>query len=272
MSQHTIQLVGVLNVTPDSFSDGGRYRTVTAAVRHGLDMVREGATVIDIGGESSRPGAPPIPQAKELRRVIPVIKALHKKTAAPISIDTYKPAVAAAALDAGATWVNDITGLRDPHMRAVVARAKCRVILMHMQGTPGTMQRQPRYHNVVREIDQFFKRQIAAATSSDIKRSQIILDPGIGFGKTVTHNLTILNQLEAFEHFHLPILIGASRKSMIEKMIGPTAPRDRLPGTLALHWLAVQHGATWLRVHDVAEHHQFFKIISTQRALSSSTR
>lgn len=259
MSKHTIQLVGILNVTPDSFSDGGSYRTVASAVRRGLTMIQEGAAVIDIGGESSRPGAKPVALAEELRRVIPVIQALRKKTKAPISIDTYKPAVAALALTAGATWVNDITGLRDPAMRAVVAQTKCRVIIMHMQGTPGTMQRRPQYQNVIKDIDQFFSQQIAMALKAGIQRSQLILDPGIGFGKTVDHNLTILNHLEDFKHHHVPILVGASRKSMITKLTG--AADDRLAGTLMLHWHAVIHGATWLRVHDVREHQQFLKIM-----------
>lgn len=266
MSQRTIQLVGILNVTPDSFSDGGRYRTVSAAVRHGLTMIQAGASVIDIGGESSRPGAEPVSLAEELRRVIPVITALRKKTTIPISIDTYKPTVAALALAAGATWVNDITGLRNPEMQSIVAQAHCPVIIMHMQGAPRTMQHRPYYRHVIQDIDHFFSQQITAAVRAGIHRSQIILDPGLGFGKTITHNLTILTQLEKFKHFRLPILIGASRKSMIEK-ITDAATEQRLPGTLALHWTAVQHGATLLRVHDVSEHAQF---LTMMRAVDSA--
>lgn len=238
---------------------------MAAAVRRGLTMIQEGAAVIDIGGESSRPGAKPIPLAEELRRVIPVIQALRKKTKAPISIDTYKPEVATQAVAAGATWVNDITGLRDPAMRAVVAKAKCRVIIMHMQGTPGTMQRRPQYQNVIKDIDQFFSQRIAAALKAGVQHSQLILDPGIGFGKTVDHNLTILNHLEDFKHHHVPMLVGASRKSMIAKLTG-AATDDRLAGTLMLHWHAVVHGATLLRVHDVQAHHQFLKIMAALKA------
>lgn len=253
--------MGVLNVTPDSFSDGERYGTPRAAVRRALEMIEEGADVIDIGGESTRPGAKPVSLAEELHRVIPVITALRKKRNIPISIDTYKPAVAVAALTAGATWVNDITGLRNPLMRQIVARAKCHVIVMHMQGMPGTMQRRPRYHDVISDISAFFRRQISAATRAGIKRSQMILDPGIGFGKTVEHNLEILRRLHEFQQFHLPILIGASRKSFIGKLTGGDVT-ERLPGTLVAHLIAIQHGATLLRVHDVAAHTQALTLLS----------
>lgn len=252
-------MVGIVNVTPDSFSDGGRFTTVRAAVRQAVQLITDGADVIDIGGESTRPRAKPVPLAEELRRVIPVIQALRKKTHTPISIDTYKPLVAATALAAGATWVNDSTGVRDPAMRAIVARARCPVILMHMQGMPGTMQRRPRYHDVINDINDFFRTQIAAAVKAGIHRSHIILDPGIGFGKTVQHNLEILSRLGEFKKWRLPILIGASRKSFIGKLTNG-AVGERLPGTLAAHLIAVQHGATLLRVHDVAAHKQALTI------------
>lgn len=254
-----VKLMGVINTTPDSFSDGGRFLRPTAAVRQALRLVAEGANCIDIGGESSRPGAARVSVTEELRRIVPVITQLRNKTSIPISIDTYKPAVAVVALAAGANWVNDITGLADPAMRQLVAKARCTVVLMHMQGTPQTMQHKPRYHDVVGDIAQFFYERIALAQTSGIKRSQIILDPGIGFGKTVAHNLTIINRLDELQKFHLPILIGASRKSFIGKL-SDAKVEDRLPGTLAAHGFAVANGATWLRVHDVAAHKQYLSI------------
>src|SRR3989338_7206766 len=181
----TVKLMGILNVTPYSFSDGGRYSTATLAVRRALEMVNEGASVIDIGGESSRPGAKPVSVQTELKRVIPVIKALQKKSRIPISIDTYKPEVADAALKAGATWINDISGLRDPAMRRLVARHRCTVIIMHNS----------RYRDVVPDIKKFFQTQIAVAKKADIQKKQIVLDPGIGFGKTVQQNVAILKNL-----------------------------------------------------------------------------
>lgn len=253
-------LMGILNVTPDSFSDGGHFTNTRSAVKHAEAMISAGATIIDIGGESSRPGAKAISVVQELQRVVPVIKALVKKPRTwKISIDTYKPEVAAIALALGVDMVNDISGLRDPLMRKVVAQAQCPVILMHMSGTPGTMQKHPRYKNVVAEIITFFKKQIDLAKRSGIKPSNIILDPGIGFGKTVQHNLKILRNLKkikrAFPKHQL--LIGASRKSFIGKLTGTETKADnRLAGTLAVHLWAAQQGANILRVHDVAEHMQ----------------
>lgn len=251
--------MGIINATPDSFSDGGHFFRPVAAVRQALRLVAEGADCIDIGGESSRPGAAQVSVAEELRRVISVITQLRKKTTVPISIDTYKPMVAAAALKAGADWVNDITGLTDQDMRQLVAKAHCTVVLMHMQGAPQTMQHKPRYHDVVKDIAHFFHDRLALAHVAGIKRNNIILDPGIGFGKTVTHNLEIIQRLGELNKFHLPILIGASRKSFIGKLTGAEV-EDRLPGTLAAHSIAVANGATWLRVHDVAAHKQYLSI------------
>ncbi len=261
--------MGVLNVTPDSFSDGGKYTSTKAAVQQAISMTESGAYIIDIGGESSRPGAKPVSEEEEMKRALPVIKALINRRDAInrvstskqwyISIDTYKPAVAEAALLAGANIVNDITGLQNAQMRSVVAKYNCPVVLMHMLGTPQTMQKQPRYTNVVQDITNFFKQQILLAKQAGIKREQIILDPGIGFGKTLNHNLKILRNISQFEKLKLPILIGASRKSMIEKITGAKT-EDRLPGTLALHLWATQQGADILRVHDVAEHTQALKI------------
>lgn len=249
-----IQLMGILNVTPDSFSDGGKYRSTSQAVQHALRMIKEGASVIDIGGESSRPGSKPVSSAIELQRVMPVLKALRKKTAIPISIDTYKPVVAKAAVAAGANWINDIDGLRNPDMRQLVANRSCPVVIMHRQTAP-------RYHDVVLDIKKFFRQQIKLALADGIKKQKIILDPGIGFGKTVEHNINILRNLNILvEAFHeMPLLVGASRKSFIGKLTGAEV-QDRLPGTLAAHLIAVENGATWLRVHDVAEHQQCLTI------------
>lgn len=254
-----VKLMGILNVTPDSFSDGGHYRNTTAAVQHALQMVQDGASVIDVGGESSRPGAKPVLVREELKRVLPVIKAIRKKSRIPISIDTYKPEVAEVALEAGASWVNDITGLQNPDIRRIVAKYRCRVVIMHMLGQPQTMQLQPHYHDVIREINQFFQTQILLARRAGIQKKNIILDPGIGFGKTVAHNLAILHRLPEFKKLGYPILVGASRKSFIGKLTGADVAH-RLPGTLAAHAIAVANGAAWLRVHDVAEHVQYLTI------------
>lgn len=240
--------MGILNITPDSFSDGGKYRSISQAVQHALRMIKEGASVIDIGGESSRPGSKSVSVATELKRVIPVIKALRKKTAISISIDTYKPVVAKAAVAAGANWINDIDGLRNPDMRQLVANRSCPVVIMHQQT-------ESRYHDVVLDIKKFFQQQIKLALAAGIKPKNIILDPGIGFGKTVKHNLEILRRVDEFKKLGYPILVGASRKSFIGKSTGAEIA-DRLPGTLAAHLIAVENGATWLRVHDVAAHVQ----------------
>lgn len=256
-----VKLMGILNVTPDSFSDGGKFVSIRAAVQQALRMVDDGAAVIDIGGESSRPGAHPVSVVEELRRVIPIIKSLRKKSAIPISIDTYKPEVAEQALQAGANWVNDITGLRNPEMRKIVAEYTNQVVIMHMSGEPQTMQRQPRYHDIIQDIKRFFQKQIDAALKSGVSKKNILLDPGIGFGKTVAHNLAILRRLHEFKKLGYPLLIGASRKSFIGKLTGADVAH-RLPGTLAAHAIAVANGATWLRVHDVAEHRQFFTLLN----------
>ncbi|MBI2415457.1 MAG: dihydropteroate synthase [Candidatus Kerfeldbacteria bacterium] len=262
MSKHLPQLMAILNVTPDSFSDGGRYRTVKQAVCQAKHFISEGANLIDIGGESSRPGAQPVSVVEELRRVIPIIEQIRNFSDIPLSIDTYKPVVAAVALRYGVNMVNDITGLRDPLMRQVVAQAHCQVVIMHMQGRPGTMLRQPRYNNVVLDIKKFFQQQVRLAQQAGIKKNDIILDPGIGFGKTVKHNLEILKNLQQFSSLRLPLLIGASRKSFIGKLTGADV-QDRLAGTLAAHWLAVHNDASIVRVHDVAAHKQFFTILSS---------
>ena len=251
--------MGVLNVTPDSFSDGGRYfDNLEAAVTHAKKMVAEGADIIDVGGESSRPGSEPVSEEEELRRVLPIIKRLAKEISVPISIDTYKPPVAEACLQAGASIVNDITGLASPDMAAVVAKHKAVIIIMHMQGQPKTMQVNPQYQDIIKDISTFFKQQIAVAKKAGI--SEIILDPGIGFGKSIENNLAILKHLSEFKKLKLPVLVGPSRKSFIGKITG-AALEDRLPGTIAAIVAARMNGASIVRVHDVAECKQALQIV-----------
>lgn len=248
-------VMGILNVTPDSFSDGGRFFSLESAVAHARQLIREGADIIDVGGESTRPGAEPVPAEEELRRVLPVIRAIRKEFSVPISIDTYKAIVAEAALAAGANIVNDISALRfDPQMVEVVAHARVPVVLMHMLGTPQTMQQNPVYTDVVREIKEFLGERIAFARAHGIR--EIIIDPGIGFGKTVAHNVEILRRLSELKDLGCPILIGTSRKSFIGKLGGteenPLPISERLEGTIASNVIAVLHGAQIVRVHDVA--------------------
>ncbi len=242
--------MGVLNVTPDSFSDGGRFFAFEAALDQARAMAAAGADIIDIGGESSRPGAGSITAEEELRRVVPIIEILRRELSIPVSIDTCKSQVAERALLAGAAILNDITGLVNPQMRAVAARFGVPVVIMHMQGTPRTMQQHPRYTNVVSEVREFFEQQIRLCRAEGIHH--LILDPGIGFGKTVEHNLSLLKHLRSFAEFGFPILIGPSRKSFIGTLTGlPTD--ERLPGTIAAAVVGAQNGATIIRVHDVAE-------------------
>jgi dihydropteroate synthase len=261
-------VMGILNVTPDSFSDGGQFFALEQAVEHARRLIAEGADILDIGGESSRPGAQPVPEEEELRRVIPVIRALRKESAVPISIDTYKAAVAEAALEAGADIVNDISALRfDPQMMKVVAQACVPVVLMHMQGEPRTMQQNPVYTDVVREIKEFLAERIAFARAHGIER--ILIDPGIGFGKTVAHNIEILRRLDELRELQCPILIGTSRKSFIGRLGGtdenPLPPRERLEGTIASTVIAVLNGAQIVRVHDVAPMKRALAIVDAVR-------
>ncbi len=262
-------LMGILNITPDSFSDGGVHFRAEDAVRSGLTMLQNGADILDIGGESTRPGAEEVPIGEELRRVLPVVDALAK-AGAIISIDTKKASVAEAALDAGAQIVNDITALSDPEMRDLCAERNCRVCLMHMQGTPQTMQKQPVYGDVVEDVFGFLVQRAEEVAGAGVRRENIWIDPGIGFGKTVEHNLALLRNLGKFTGSGYPVLIGVSRKSFIGRLLGKSEPlpsEDRLEGTLALQALAQLDGAAIIRAHDVKESR---RVINTLAAVVAS--
>lgn len=255
-------VMGILNVTPDSFSDGGKFVDIDKAVAHGLEMAKQGADLLDIGGESSRPGAEPVSAEDELARVIPVIERLQKAGSVPISIDTYKASTAEAALSAGAEIINDISALRfDDHMGALAARRRTPVILMHLLGTPRDMQKNPTYDDCIEEMAAFFEERIRFATICGIERSQLVLDPGIGFGKRLEDNLRLLRELKWFGKFGLPLLVGASRKSFIGALAGTTSPAERLGGSIAAAVVAVENGAQIVRVHDVAETVEALKVI-----------
>ncbi len=257
------QVMGIVNVTPDSFSDGGLYLDRAAAIAHGLELERAGASILDIGGESTRPGADPVAEAEELRRVIPVIEGLRAQgSAAEISIDTSKAAVAAAALRAGATLVNDVTALRgDPAMAQVVAGAGADLCLMHMRGDPSTMQRDPHYEDVVSEIRAFLQERLSAATAAGIAPARIALDPGIGFGKTTEHNLALLRHVGELVEIGRPVLIGTSRKSFLGKITGRPAG-DRIAATIATNLFAYERGARIFRVHDAAPIHEALQVMA----------
>jgi len=246
-------VMGVLNTTPDSFSDGGRFLDTDTATKHGLRLADEGAEIIDIGGESTRPGSEPVSVKEELRRVVPVIERLTKRCGAVISIDTQKPTVARAALDAGASIVNDIAANRQStEMWQVVAEARAGYICMHMQGTPQTMQAEPHYDDVLLEVGDFFRERLAVMADHGVSSEQVALDPGIGFGKTLNHNIKLLSRLNRFSITERPLMVGVSRKSFIGKLLG-TPTNDRLPASLACAAWAAAEGAHIVRVHDVAE-------------------
>jgi dihydropteroate synthase len=247
-------IMGVLNVTPDSFSDGGNFFTLEKAIEHGLRMAAEGADIVDVGGESTRPGAKPVAADEELRRVIPVIEKLRATIDVPISIDTAKSSVALAAIQAGASIVNDVTGGRgDDGMLPLIAETNSAIIIMHMQGTPRTMQIRPRYADVISEIADFFRQQYARAIGCNIDPMAIAFDPGVGFGKTIDHNLELLAQLERLRVHDRPLVIGVSRKSFLGKLINSPEIGDRIAPAVALTSLLRERGADVFRVHDVKE-------------------
>lgn len=250
-------IVGILNVTPDSFSDGGRFCNIDSALEQGRRMAQEGAALIDIGGESTRPGAPSITAAEELDRVIPVIEALHRELALPLSIDTTKSAVAAAAVAAGVDFVNDISGLTfDSQMAEVVAKSGAGLFVMHTRGKPGTMQQNTHYGDVVEEVVIALRQSIESAEAAGIPTDKIAVDPGIGFGKDVAGNLELLRRIAALADLGRPIMLGTSRKSFIGRVLAQDDPADRLAGTLATIALGYAGGARLFRVHDVAAAHQ----------------
>jgi dihydropteroate synthase len=258
---HRGMIMGVLNVTPDSFSDAGEFSDVEKAVAHGRRLVTEGAQIVDVGGESTRPGAEPVSAEEELRRVIPVIKELRRENGAVISIDTSKAEVASAALEAGAVIVNDVTGgLNDAEMIPLVARSGAALIIMHMQGNPQTMQTAPIYKDVVREVANFFRQQYARALECGIDPMAIAFDPGIGFGKTLEHNLELLGNLEQLRVNGRPLVIGVSRKSFLGKLVDSSEMSDRRLPTVALTSLLRARGADVFRVHEVSENVQALRV------------
>jgi len=250
--QERTLVMGVLNVTPDSFSDGGRFFDLDVAVKGAVRMAEDGADILDVGGESTRPGSDPVSADEEVERVVPVIERIAGETGLPVSIDTRKAQVAEAALDAGATIVNDVAAGRDPQMFEVVREAGAGMVLMHMKGEPKTMQEAPVYDDVVREVHDFLAERIEAAVAAGIDRSRLAVDPGLGFAKTTAHSLTVMKETAAFLNLGLPLLVGPSRKSFIGEVLG-TEVGERLEGTLGAVCFMVARGAHIVRVHDVRE-------------------
>lgn len=260
-------LMGILNVTPDSFSDGGQFFDLSRAVEHGLEMVNEGAAILDIGGESTRPGSQPVSSAEQIHRVVPVIEAIAERADVPISIDTHDVEVARAALHAGASIINDITALADERMAELAAQEQVPVVLMHMQGTPATMQVEPTYADVVKEVRDFLVERAERAEGFGIARERIFIDPGIGFAKTLHHNLLLLKHLDALVTTGYRVLVGPSRKAFIGKITGREKPADRVFGTAAAVTACVTAGASILRVHDVGPMRDIMKV--TQAMLNA---
>jgi dihydropteroate synthase len=261
-------VMGVLNVTPDSFSDGGRFFSEDAAVEQGVRMADEGATLIDVGGESTRPGAPGVGTAEELRRVIPVIERLRARTAAVISVDSSKPEVLRAAAAAGAGLINDVRALREPGALEAAAAQRCAVCLMHMQGTPDTMQRAPHYDDVVAEVRAFLSARVAACRAAGIDAERLAVDPGFGFGKTLEHNLTLLRHLAELAADGPPVLVGLSRKSMLGTLT-ERQPAERVYGSIALAVIAALNGARIIRAHDVAPTVDALKVVAAVARLAA---
>ena len=245
-------VMGIVNVTPDSFSDGGRFDRPDRAVAHALQLVAEGADILDIGGESTRPGARNVSLDEELERVVPVIRSLVGRTDVPISIDTSKPQVMRAAVEAGAVMINDVNGLRADGALATAAGLEAAICVMHMQGQPRTMQQDPQYDDVVADVMDFLRQRVAACQAAGIARERLLIDPGFGFGKTLAHNLALLNRQQELLVLDLPLLIGISRKSMLGAITGRENADQRLAASLAAALLSAQRGAAILRVHDVA--------------------
>jgi len=255
------RVMGIVNVTPDSFSDGGKYSSVDLAVEHALQLIAEGADILDIGGESTRPGAEPVSLDEELRRVVPVIEALSKVTTVPLSIDTYKPEVMRAAIEAGADIVNDICALRENGALEIVAASNAGICLMHMQGVPQTMQLNPQYEDVVAEVKQFLADRVAACLAHGIAGERITLDPGFGFGKTTAHNVALIQHLDRFSELGFPLLVGLSRKAVLGRIAGGDE-QQRLHAGLAASVISVMKGAKIVRVHDVKATVDALKVVA----------
>jgi dihydropteroate synthase len=268
-----VLLMGIVNVTPDSFSDGGQHLDPAAAIEHALDLIREGADIIDVGGESTRPQAAPVSETEELRRVLPVIEALAGQVKIPLSIDTMKPSVARAALRAGASIVNDVAAHRDDaDMWRAVAEAGAGYVAMHMLGTPQTMQAAPTYRDVVNEVGEFFAERLDQLEEAGVRAEQVVLDVGIGFGKTAEHNLQLLAQLHDLTRLHRPLLLGVSRKSFIPKVSGDPDDADRLAGSLACACWGVHNGMNIVRTHDVTATRQALRLTEAIAARRSGAQ
>jgi dihydropteroate synthase len=260
------QVMGILNLTPDSFSDGGRFVDPDVALKHAFEMVEHGAAIIDVGGESTRPGAQLVSLDEELERVIPIVERLAQAIPVPISVDTNKPQVMREAVAAGAGMINDIMALQEPGALEAAAEVAVPVCLMHMQGKPRTMQQAPRYGNVVEEVKTFLRQRLDAGEAAGILRHNMIIDPGFGFGKTFEHNLTLLKELQVLHDLTVPVLVGISRKSMIGAIIGDKPVNERLVGSVAAAVVAAMAGAAILRVHDVRETVDAIKVVSAVKS------
>ena len=260
-------LMGILNITPDSFSDGGKYLTLNEALKRAHEMIEEGVDIIDIGGESTRPGSEPVSLDEELKRIIPIIEALKKDSDIAISVDTYKPQVMKEAIDRDVAMINDVYALRQPGAIDVIKHSKVGICLMHMQGTPQTMQINPHYTNVVSEVKSFLEVRANDLVSEGIEKSRIILDPGFGFGKTFEHNIALLQHLESFKSLKLPVLVGLSRKSFIRKILNGEHD-DHLSGSIAAAIFSVIKGAKILRVHDIKETKSALNIINVAQGIA----
>ena len=258
--------MGILNVTPDSFSDGGRFDRLDAALGAALAMIEEGASIIDVGGESTRPGADDVAVDVEIERVVPVIEAIRRETSCPVSVDTSKPEVMLAAVAAGASMINDVRALQEPGALEAAARLEVPVCLMHMQGAPRTMQHEPRYGDVVLDIIHFLAERLDACVAAGVDRDRLVIDPGFGFGKTVVHNMTLLARLGEFRELGRPILAGLSRKSSLGALTGREVD-DRMPASIAAATIAALNGADILRVHDVAETRDALKVAAAVMAV-----